>query len=385
MNVFLVAGEMSGDRLGAALMEGLKEVAPDVRFSGVGGPLMQAQGMQSLFPMDELSVMGIAEVLPKYRHLKRRMHQTAEAVLAAQPDVLITIDSPDFCLRVAKEVKAKSNIRTVHYVAPSVWAWRPKRAVKMARVIDQVLALLPFEPPYMEAVGMRCDFVGHPVVSEPVAAQGEVQAFRDDHGIGDAPLLIALPGSRRGEVSRLTPAFGEVVEKLVAAKPDLRVVLPAAGPVAGLVKELVSDWAHAPVVLDPNDVAPDVALARKRAAFRAADVALAASGTVSLELAANATPMVIAYDMSWLSWQIMSRAALIDTVTLVNLVSDTRVVPEFLGPSFKPENIAPAILDVLGNPSAQTEAMALTMQRLGQGAERPGLRAARAVLEGLEG
>ncbi|MDP2581757.1 lipid-A-disaccharide synthase [Shimia thalassica] len=384
MNVFLVAGEMSGDRLGAALMEGLKEVAPDVRFSGVGGPLMQAQGMQSLFPMDELSVMGIAEVLPKYRHLKRRMHQTAEAVLAAQPDVLITIDSPDFCLRVAKEVKAKSNIRTVHYVAPSVWAWRPKRAVKMARVIDQVLALLPFEPPYMEAVGMRCDFVGHPVVSEPVATEGEVQAFRDDHGIGDAPLLIALPGSRRGEVSRLTPAFGEVVEKLVAAKPDLRVVLPAAGPVAGLVKELVSDWAHAPVVLDPNDVAPDVALARKRAAFRAADVALAASGTVSLELAANATPMVIAYDMSWLSWQIMSRAALIDTVTLVNLVSDTRVVPEFLGPSFKPENIAPAILDVLGNPSAQAEAMALAMQRLGQGAERPGLRAARAVLEGLD-
>ncbi|WP_282158103.1 lipid-A-disaccharide synthase [Shimia thalassica] len=385
MNVFLVAGEMSGDRLGAALMEGLKEVAPNVRFSGVGGPLMQAQGMQSLFPMDELSVMGIAEVLPKYRHLKRRMHQTAEAVLAAQPDVLITIDSPDFCLRVAKEVKAKNNIRTVHYVAPSVWAWRPKRAVKMARVIDQVLALLPFEPPYMEAVGMQCDFVGHPVVSEPVATEGEVQAFRDDHGIGDAPLLIALPGSRRGEVSRLTPAFGEVVEKLVAAKPDLRVVLPAAGPVAGLVKELVSDWAHAPVVLDPNDVAPDVALARKRAAFRAADVALAASGTVSLELAANATPMVIAYDMSWLSWQIMSRAALIDTVTLVNLVSDTRVVPEFLGPSFKPENIAPAILDVLGNPSAQTEAMAHTMQRLGQGAERPGLRAARAVLEGLDG
>ncbi|MCP9482037.1 lipid-A-disaccharide synthase [Shimia sp. CNT1-13L.2] len=383
MKVFLIAGELSGDRLGGALMEGLKELVPGVTFEGVGGPLMQAQGLQSLFPMDELSVMGIAEVLPKYRHLKRRMHQTAEAVLAAKPDVLITIDSPDFCLRVAKEVKAASNIRTVHYVAPSVWAWRPKRAAKMARVIDQVLALLPFEPPYMEAEGMRCDFVGHPVVAEPVASDDEVAAFRADHGIGDAPLLLVLPGSRRGEVGRLMPGFGEVVARLVAETPDLRVVLPAAAPVAGLVREKAAVWAVAPIILDPNGMPTDAALTAKRAAFRAADVALAASGTVSLELAANATPMVIAYDMSWLSWQIMSRAALIDTVTLVNLVSETRDIPEFLGPAFKPEDIAPAVLQVLKDPSAQVGPMNVTMQRIGRGAERPGLRAARAVLDGV--
>ena len=383
MKVFLIAGELSGDRLGGALMEGLRELVPDVTFEGVGGPLMQAQGLQSLFPMDELSVMGIAEVLPKYRHLKRRMHQSAEAVLAARPDVLITIDSPDFCLRVAKEVKAASDIRTVHYVAPSVWAWRPKRAAKMARVIDQVLALLPFEPPYMEAEGMRCDFVGHPVVAEPVASDDEVAAFRAEHGIGEAPLLLALPGSRRGEVSRLMPGFGEVVARLVAERPDLRVVLPAAAPVAGLVKEKAADWAVAPIILDPNGMPADAALAAKRAAFKAADVALAASGTVSLELAANATPMVIAYDMSWLSWQIMSRAALIDTVTLVNLVSETLDIPEFLGPAFKPEDIAPAVLQVLKDPSAQAGPMDVTMQRIGRGAERPGLRAARAVLDGV--
>ncbi len=383
MKVFLVAGELSGDRLGGALMEGLRTLVPDVEFVGVGGPLMRAQGLESLFPMDELSVMGIAEVLPKYRHLLGRMHQTAKAVLEMQPDVLITIDSPDFCLRVAKEVKKASDIRTVHYVAPSVWAWRPKRADKMAKVIDQVLALLPFEPPYMERAGVRCDFVGHPVVNEPVASETEVAAFREKHGIGDAPLMLALPGSRRSEVNRLAAAFGDVAEKVHATVPELRVVVPAAGPVAEMVLDITKGWLKSPIVLDPRDMTQEAAQAEKRAAFAAADVALAASGTVSLELAASGTPTVIAYDMSWLSWQIMSRMALIDTVTLVNLVTDTRLIPEFLGPAFKPENIAPAVVDVLRAPEAQKEVMSQTMDRLGRGAEAPGLRAARAVLDGL--
>ncbi|WP_127112226.1 lipid-A-disaccharide synthase [Shimia sediminis] len=385
MKVFLIAGEMSGDRLGAALMEGLKTLRPEAEFFGVGGALMQAQGMTSLFPMEELSVMGIAEVLPKYRHLVKRMHQTAEAVLAERPDVLITIDSPDFCLRVAREVKKLSDIRTVHYVAPSVWAWRPKRAQKVAKVVDQVLALLPFEPPYMEAAGVRCDFVGHPVVNEPVASDAEVAGFREAHGIGDAPLLVALPGSRRSEVSRLTPTFGGVVARMKAEKPDLQVVLPAAAPVAGLVRDLTADWAHRPIILDPNGLSEAEMLATKRAAFRAGDVALAASGTVSLELAAAGTPMVIGYDMNWISWQIMSRMALIDTVTLVNLVTDTRAVPEFLGPAFRAEAIASALLGVLDDPGPQRSAMALTMELLGKGQANPGLRAARAVLDGLEG
>ncbi|MFA5582386.1 MAG: lipid-A-disaccharide synthase, partial [Paracoccaceae bacterium] len=165
MRYFLVAGEPSGDRLGAALMAGLKQLDPEAAFFGVGGPLMTAEGLTSLFPMQELSVMGIAEVLPKYRQLRRRVIETAHAAVASDAAALITIDSPDFCLRVAKRVRAAApKIRTIHYVAPSVWAWRPGRAVRMARHIDQVLALLPFEPPYMEAAGMRCDFVGHPVV-----------------------------------------------------------------------------------------------------------------------------------------------------------------------------------------------------------------------------
>jgi len=343
--------------------------------------LMQAEGMKSLFPMDELSVMGLAEILPKYPALRRRMIQTADAVLAEKPDVLITIDSPDFCLRVAKRVKASSDIRTVHYVAPTVWAWRAGRAAKMARHIDQVLALFPFEPPYMQAAGMECDFVGHPVVAEPQAGAGEIADFRAKYGLGDAPLLLVLPGSRRGEVGRLTPVFGEVLAQIAAKRPDLRMVLPTTANVTGLVQELTADWSVKPLILDPRGMSSAVYLSEKRSAFAASDAALAASGTVSLELAAARTPMVIAYDMSWLSRQIIGRMLLTDTVTLVSLVSQTRVIPEFIGDNCRAELIAPAVLGVLGNPAEQLDAMDLTMRQLGQGSEPPGLRAARAVMD----
>jgi lipid-A-disaccharide synthase len=371
VKLFLIAGEPSGDRLGAALMAGLKTLTP-VEFAGVGGPLMQAEGLESLFPMEELSVMGIAEVLPKYFHLKRRIREAAEAAVASGAEALVTIDSPDFGLRVAALVKAaKPGVRTIHYVAPSVWAWRPGRAAKMARVIDHVLALLPFEPPYMTAAGMSCDFVGHPVVAEPLASEAETEAFA-----GPGPLLLALPGSRKGEVTRLAPVFGEVVGRLKARHPDLRVALPTVRGVAGLVRELTAGWAVAPQIIE--EPGP------KRGAFAAADVALAASGTVSLELAANACPMVIAYDMHPLTLWLMRRAALIDTVTLVNLVSETRVVPEFIGPDCRADKIVPALEAVMADPSAQKAAMELTMDRLGRGGQPPGLRAARSVLQFLQ-
>ncbi|MFT6677343.1 MAG: lipid-A-disaccharide synthase [Sulfitobacter sp.] len=384
MKVFIVAGEPSGDRLGGALMAGLKSLRPDVTFEGIGGSDMAAEGLQSRFDMSELSVMGIAEILPKYRALMARINETAEAVIAAQPDVMITIDSPDFSLRVAKRVKAQSNVRTVHYVAPTVWAWRPGRAKKMARYIDHVLALFPFEPPLMQAEGMDCDFVGHPVVAEPSATEAQAQAFRAEAGIGDAPLLMVLPGSRRSEVAKLSGVFGDAVAQFAKGVPDLRVVIPAAGPVADAVIEACRDWAVAPVILDPRELSREAAQARKLAAFRAADLALAASGTVSLELAAAATPMVIAYRMHWLSFRLIKAMALVDTVTLVNLVSDTRVVPEFLGPDCEAEKIAKGLDAVFKAPGAQLGAMALTMERLGQGGEAPGLRAARAVLERMD-
>jgi lipid-A-disaccharide synthase len=367
MKLTLIAGEPSGDRLGAALMAGLKTLAPGVQFHGIGGPLMQAEGLVSLFAMEELSVMGIAEILPKYRALKRRITQAAQATLAENPVALITIDSPDFCLRVAKIVKsARPTLKTIHYVAPSVWAWRPGRAAKMARYIDHVLALLPFEPPLMTAHGMSCDFVGHPVVAEPLAPRTP-QAN---------PLILALPGSRRAEVKRLAPTIGATLSLIKTHYPDTEVALPTVRGVADLVQNLTRTWPILPRIITDQD--------EKRAAFANATVAIAASGTVSLELAANACPMVIAYRLHPITHWLMQRAALIDTVTLVNLVSNTRAIPEFLGPDCRADLIANAVLPLMQPGPAravQLKAMDSTMDRLGRGGEAPNLRAARSILK----
>ena len=381
MRAFLIAGEPSGDALGAALINGLRQLDPDLSIAGVGGPLMAGEGLTSLFPMSELTVMGLVEVLPKYRALKRRIAETAEAALAFRPDVLITIDSPDFCLRVARRVRdAAPGIRTVHYVAPSVWAWRPGRAERMAEIIDHVLAILPFEPPLMHEAGMSCDFVGHPVVSQPRATPEEAAAFRAAHDIApDAPLVLCLPGSRRGEVARLGGRFDEALMRLRDRVPEIRVVLPTVPGVADMVGTMAKRWPSAPVVVEDA--------AEKRAAFAAADLALAASGTVSLELAANAVPMVIGYDMAPLSRMLVGWLLRTDTVTLVNLVSETRAVPEFLGRRCQPGPMAAALVGLLDDEAMRGEqlaAMELTMERLGRGGEPPGLRAARSVIGALE-
>jgi lipid-A-disaccharide synthase len=387
MRAFLIAGEASGDKLGGALMRALKDLVPEISFDGIGGAEMTDAGLVSRFPMTELSVMGIAEVLPRYFDLKARIAETAKAVIESRPDVLITIDSPDFCLRVARAVRAETSVRTVHYVAPSVWAWRPGRAAKMAKSVDQVLALLPFEPPFFEAVGLRCDFVGHPIAAEPRASEIDITAFRDRAGLGASPVILALPGSRQSEIERLTPIFGEALRPVIARHSDMRVVVPAATGMGAKIAEAVVRWPGQPHIMDVDGLSPEAAAKTKRAAFATAEYALAASGTVSLELAAAATPMVIAYDMNWLSWQVISRMAQVDTVTLVNLVSESRTVPELLGPACKPQAIAVALnalIDDRGRRALQIEAMETTMIRLGRGSEDPGMRAAIAVLDGLE-
>lgn len=388
--LFLIAGEPSGDLLGGALMAGLRALCgPGLDMTGLGGPAMAAEGLTSLFPIDELSVMGLAEVLPRAPALLRRIGQTARAVAAARPDALITIDSPDFSLRVAARARAAlPGLRVVHYVAPSVWAWRPGRAAKMARHVDHVLALLPFEPPYMQAAGMTCEFVGHPAAAEPAATDAEIAALRAEHRIAAGQrLLVVLPGSRRGEVTRLAPVFGAVIARLRATMPDLAVLAPAAGPVADLVAaRLPPDADGWPRILDPRGLTAPVAEAQKRAAFAAAHAALAASGTVSLELAAQGAPMVIAYSASPLTAWIVRRLIRIDTATLVNLVTETRAVPEFLLQDCRPELIAPAVARLLSDPGAaeaQRAEGARAMALLGRGGAPPGLRAARSVLAAI--
>ena len=383
MKLFLLAGEASGDRLGAELMRGLRQLKPDVRFRGIAGPEMQSEGLDSLFDMAELSVMGLAEVLPKYFALKRRLDQTVAEVLAWKPDILVTIDSPDFCLRVARTVRAADpSIRTCHYVAPSVWAWRPGRAKKMAAYIDHVLALLPFEPPYMQAEGMACDFVGHPVAAQAAVTSKQIAQFQADFGLDPARRsLVVLPGSRASEIKRLLPIFCKVVAQPYFA--EFQLIFPTLPHLEPLLRAEIDALAQDTVLVTGAGLTAADAAEQRLVAYGAATAALAASGTVSLELAAAGTPMVIAYDMGFISRMVIGAMLKIDTVTLVNLVSETRAVPEFIGKDCKAERIAPALQKILDAPDAQAQAIKTTMTRLGKGDPELPYRAARAVLRGL--
>ena len=384
MKLFLLAGEASGDRLGVELMRGLRQLKPDVRFRGIAGPEMQSEGLDSLFDMAELSVMGLAEVLPKYLALKRRLDQTVAEVLAWKPDILVTIDSPDFCLRVARAVRAADpSIRTCHYVAPSVWAWRPGRAKKMAGYIDHVLALLPFEPPYMQAEGMACDFVGHPVAAQAAVTSKQIAQFQADFGLDPARRsLVVLPGSRASEIKRLLPIFCKVVAQPYFA--EFQLIFPTLPHLEPLLRAEIDALAQDTVLVTGAGLTAADAAEQRLVAYGAATAALAASGTVSLELAAAGTPMVIAYDMGFISRLVIGAMLKIDTVTLVNLVSETRVVPEFIGKNCNAERIAPALQQILDAPDAQAQAIKTTMTRLGRGDPELPYRAARAVLRDLE-
>lgn len=385
LRVFVIAGELSGDQLGAHVMAGLKTLEPTCEFHGVGGPKMAAEGLQSLFDMNDLSVMGIFEVLPRLPRLLRRIRQTVEAIDRYKPDILLTIDSPDFCLRVAQKARRlHKSLATVHYVAPSVWAWRPERAAQMAPYIDHVLALLPFEPDYMKAAGMTCDFVGHPIAGFPRIETRAAAEFRVGLGIApSAKVLCMLPGSRRSEISHHRDVFLEVLARLDRAMPGLRTIIPVAPSVRKEVHAAFADAPTRPVLFDPPRGDEDHALRQKLTAYKASDAALAVSGTVSLELASQGVPMVIAYTTGRLSQWIIRRKFLLDTATLVNLVSETRAVPEFIFDRFDPDLIEAELLPLLRAPESagdQQDAARITMERLGRGGDAPELRAARSIL-----
>tara|TARA_R110002096_G_scaffold97354_4_gene217027 strand:- start:32831 stop:34003 length:1173 start_codon:yes stop_codon:yes gene_type:complete len=385
LNLFVIAGEASGDRLGASLMDGLKhETNNQVLFNGVGGPMMQESGLNSLFDMSDLSVMGLVEILPKIPMLLSRVKQTARAVIAAKPDALMTIDSPDFCMRVAAKVRETlPDLKIIHYVAPSVWAWRPERAEKMAKHVDHVLALLPFEPPLMRAAGMTCDFVGHPVISDPIPSDPECQQFRTDIGLTHAPVVTVLPGSRLGEINRMGPVFEKVLHKINALRPDAQFILPVANSVESAVIEKTSSWRVKPHLLLNTGYASAQVEERKRLAYKISDAALATSGTVALELAAQDCPMVVAYKANWMTTRMVKKLAQIDTANLINIVTDTRVIPEHLFENCTVDKITHSMLNVLANPTAQQAALTDTMDALGRGQKDAHLWAAQSVLRAI--
>tara|TARA_R110000868_G_scaffold117918_1_gene313017 strand:- start:270 stop:1439 length:1170 start_codon:yes stop_codon:yes gene_type:complete len=380
-HVMLVAGEPSGDALGGEMMEALiSETGGRIRITGVGGPNMIGHGLTSVFPMSDTSVMGPREVIPRLPLILRRMRETAAFAIAEKPDVLVIIDSPDFTHMVAKRVhKRAPHIKIANYVSPSVWAWRQGRARAMAKYINRVLALLPFEPDFFRSQAhLDCVYVGHPAI-ERIPAEGEGARFRALHNLeADTPVLLVLPGSRTNEVKRLVGLFGETAAKLAAQTPGLKIVLPTVPHVRHLVEEAVKKWS-VPVILVEGE-------ADKRAAFAAATAALAASGTVSLELGLARVPMVIAYKIDLIAAYMVSRLMRVPSVVIVNLILDRPSVREFLQFDATATNLAAAVAPLLADTPVRTKAVndLDDLRRImGVGGPRPSLLAARAVLEML--
>ena len=371
--VFLIATEESGDRLGANLMKVLRHrLGGAVRFEGVGGQSMAREGLASLFPIEELSIMGFSAVLRQLPMILRRIRQTADAVTQASPDILVIIDSPDFTHRVARRVRARDpSLPIVDYVSPSVWAWRPGRARAMLGYVDHVLALLPFEPEaYRRLHGPPCSYVGHPLVEQidMLRPDADEQRRRQDQ----PPVVLVLPGSRRGEISHHMAVFGETLGLLdLPFEP----VLPTMPHLQDVIREGVKGWPAQPRII--------VGEQEKKAAFRSAHAAFVKSGTVTLELALAGVPMVAAYKVGAVEAWILRRAIRGSSVILANLVIGENVVPEFLQQDCTAAKLAPALRDILGDSPLrrrQTEAFAGLDAIMSTGGQPPSARAADIVL-----
>ncbi|MEQ8333060.1 lipid-A-disaccharide synthase [Nisaea sp.] len=379
--IYIIAGEASGDILAAGLMQSLKKMTGgQIRFAGVGGDRMAAEGLTSLFPISEMAVMGIFEVLPHVPKLLRRIGQTVDNILKLQPDALVTVDSKAFTLRVQKRLfkrrAAGQNIPfpLVHMVAPTVWAWRPGRAKAISKFLDELLVLFPFEPSYFEEHGLKTTFVGHPASEQPT---GDGARLRARSRIPPkAPVLGVLPGSRPGEVRRLLPDFSETVRRLAPRYPNLRVLIPTVPGVADMVRDGVKSWPVQPVILENA--------ADKYDAFAAMNAALAASGTVTLELALTGVPTVVAYKVNPLSAPIGRRLVNQDAVVLANWILGKVVQPLFLQENCTPEALTVAVGRLFDDTKARSGSIAAGQalrEVLGTGDIAPSDRAALAVAE----
>jgi lipid-A-disaccharide synthase len=369
--IYLIAGEQSGDVLGARLIKALRARRADLTFAGIGGSDMAAQGLTSLFPIRSLALMGLLEVLPKIFELKALLRQATADIAARQPDVVVTIDSPGFTLRVLKALRA-TNLKRAHYVAPQVWAWRENRVKHYPGLWDELLCLLPFEPAFFARHGLPARFVGHPVL-ESGAETGNAARFRARHAVPpDAKILTVMPGSRQTEVSRLLP----VLEATIRLLPEPVIpVVPLAGPVEAVVRERTAAWPVRPIlVADTQD---------KHDAFAASAAALTKSGTSTLELALANVPMLVTYRINPLSHQIAKRLIKIRYASIVNLLLDRPVVPELLQYDSRPDRLAAELDRLLRDPAvaaAQRFGFAEALAMLRAPAGLPSECAAEAVL-----
>ncbi|QSB19351.1 lipid-A-disaccharide synthase [Pseudomonas sp. 15A4] len=343
LRIALVAGEASGDILGSGLMRAIKARHPDAEFIGVGGPLMEAQGMTSYFPMERLSVMGLVEVLGRLKELLARRKLLIQTLIDEKPDVFIGIDAPDFTLNIELKLR-QAGIKTVHYVSPSVWAWRQKRVLKIREGCDLMLTLLPFEARFYEEQGVPVRFVGHPL-ADTIPLQADQLAARAALGLGEGPVVALMPGSRGGEVGRLGALFFDAAERLLAVRPDIRFVLPCASPQRREQIEQLLQGRELPLTL--LDGQSHVALA-------ACNAVLIASGTATLEALLYKRPMVVAYRLAPLTYWILKRMVKSPYVSLPNLLAQRLLVPELLQDAATAEALAQTLLPLLDDGDAQT-------------------------------
>ncbi|MBA1294038.1 lipid-A-disaccharide synthase [Pseudomonas lurida] len=343
MRIALVAGEASGDILGAGLMRALKAQHPAVEFIGVGGPLMQAEGLVSYFPMERLSVMGLVEVLGRLRELLARRKLLIQTLIKEKPDVFIGIDAPDFTLNIELKLR-QAGIKTVHYVSPSVWAWRQKRVLKIREGCDLMLTLLPFEARFYEEKGVPVRFVGHTLADE-IPLQADRAAARAELGLPDGPLVALMPGSRGGEVGRLASVFFDAAERLQDLKPGVRFVLPCASPQRRAQIETLLQGRNLPLTLLDG---------QSHLALAACDAVLIASGTATLEALLYKRPMVVAYRLAPLTFWILKRMVKSPYISLPNLLAQRLLVPELLQDDATPDALAQTLLPLIDGGEEQT-------------------------------
>ncbi|NHN89314.1 lipid-A-disaccharide synthase [Acetobacter conturbans] len=358
--IWLLAGEASGDVLGARLMTAVRKQRPDIRFAGIGGPRMADAGLTSLFPMKELAVMGLVEILPRLRRLSRRLDEAVTQIEQLRPDLVVTIDSPGFALRLLRRI-APLGIPRVHYVAPQVWAWREHRVKKFPGLWDKLLVLLPFEEAFFKRHGLDARFVGHPVLQSE-ADTGDAARFRARHGLPpDARILILMPGSRRSEAPRLLPVFGAMLARLKTRLPHLVPVIPVSPVVADTVAKATEEWAVRPLIVTET--------ADKHDAFAAAGAALTKSGTSTLELALAGVPMAVTYRVNPITAAIARRLIRVPHVAMVNLLAKKALVPELLQEDCRPDRLADIVVRLMTDPAMGA------LQKAGFAALLQGLRA----------